>query len=181
MLSLPERVGSPLSINALREDLQVSHKTAAAWLDALVRLYAIFRLSPLGSPRIRAVKKEQKRYHLDWSIVPEDGPRFENLTACHLLKWANYQQDTEGLGHELRYFRDKDGREVDFVVMEGKNPTLLVECKWGDAEIDKNLKYLKTKFPEAQAWQISATGKKDYLSPVGIRVSAALILLGQLV
>ena len=30
MLSLPERVGSPLSVNALREDLQVSHKTANA-------------------------------------------------------------------------------------------------------------------------------------------------------
>ena len=30
MLSLPERVGSPLSVNALREDLHVSHKTANA-------------------------------------------------------------------------------------------------------------------------------------------------------
>ncbi len=32
MLRLPELVGSPLSINALREDLHVSHKTAAGWL-----------------------------------------------------------------------------------------------------------------------------------------------------
>jgi predicted AAA+ superfamily ATPase len=181
MLSLPERVGSPLSINALREDLRVSHKTAAAWLDAMVRLYAIFRLSPFGSPLIRAVKKEQKHYHLDWSIIPESGPRFENLTACHLLKWVHFQQDTEGLDYELRYFRDKDGREVDFVVLEKKIPILLVECKWSDSEIDKSLKYLKTKFPSAEAWQISATGKKDYLSPDGIRVSPALNLLSRFV
>ena len=63
MLRLPELVGSPLSINALREDLRVSHKTAAAWLEVLERLYAIFRLPPFGAPTIRAVKKEQKHYH----------------------------------------------------------------------------------------------------------------------
>ena len=51
MLRLPELVGSPLSINAVREDLQVSHKTVAAWLQAFERLYAIFRLPPFGAPR----------------------------------------------------------------------------------------------------------------------------------
>lgn len=180
MLSLPERVGSPLSINALREDLRVSHKTAASWLGALERLYAIFRLAPFGSPLIRAVKKEQKHYHFDWSIVPADAARFENLVACHLLKWVHFQQDTAGSDRELRYFRDKDGREVDFVVVDGRNPILLVECKWGDAEIDRNLKYLKAKFPKADAWQISATGSKDYVSAEGIRVAPALKLLSEL-
>ena len=61
MLRLPELVGSPLSINALREDLEVSHKTAAAWLDVLERLYAIFRLTPFGAPAIRAVKPDEPR------------------------------------------------------------------------------------------------------------------------
>lgn len=177
MLSLPDRVGSPLSINALREDLQVAHKTAASWLDAMERLFAIFRLSPFGSSLIRAVKKEQKHYHLDWSIVPGDGPRFENLVACHLLKWVHFQQDTEGSDIELRYFRDKDGREVDFVVVDRNTPVLIVECKWGDAEIDRSLKYLKSKFPQAEAWQLSAIGRKDYVSEQGIRVAPALALL----
>lgn len=177
MLSLPDRVGSPLSINALREDLQVAHKTAASWLDAMERLCAIFRLSPFGSPLIRAVKKERKHYHLDWSIVPEDGPRFENLVACHLIKWVHFQQDTAGADLELRYFRDKDGREVDFMVIEGNTPVLIVECKWGDAEIDRSLKYLKAKFPQAAAWQLSAVGRKDYVSGEGIRVAPALALL----
>src|SRR3990170_3812386 len=78
-LRLPELVGSPLSINALREDLQISHKTVDGWLQVLERLYAIFRLSPFGAPRIRAVKKEQKHYHFDWSLVPSEPARFENL------------------------------------------------------------------------------------------------------
>ena len=181
MLSLPERVGSPLSINALREDLQVSHKTASAWLDALERLYAIFRLPPFGAPRLRAVKKGCKLYHFDWTVVPGDGLRFENLVACHLLKWVHHQQDTEGLDLDLRYFRDRNGREVDFVIERRGDPSLLVECKWSDAKPDRSLKYLKARFPKAEAWQISATGVKDYVTPEGIRVAPALVLLSKLV
>jgi predicted AAA+ superfamily ATPase len=180
-LRLPALVGSPLSINALREDLRLSHKTVAGWLNALERLYAIFRLPPFGAPRIRAVKKEQKHYHLDWSIVPSEAARFENLVSSHLLKWVHFEQDARGRDLELRYFRDTDGREVDFVVVEGRQPLLLVECKWGDAEADRSLRYLKVRFPEAEAWQVSAVGRKDYVTPEGIRVAPALGLLRALV
>jgi len=176
-LRLPEMVGSPLSVNALREDLQVSHKTVSGWLAILERLYAVFRLSPFGAPRIRAVKKEQKHYHFDWSLVLSEPARFENLVASHLLKWVHFEQDARGREVELRYFRDTDGREVDFVVVEGRRPLLLVETKWGDAEPDKSLRYLKARFPEAAAWQVSATGRKDFVTPQGIRVAPALELL----
>jgi predicted AAA+ superfamily ATPase len=180
-LRLPELVGSPLSVNALREDLQVSHKTVSEWLKVLERLYAIFRLSPFGAPRIRAVKKEQKHYHFDWSLVPSEPARFENLVASHLLKWVHFEQDARGRDLELRYFRDTDGREVDFVVAEGRRPLLLVEAKWSDAEPDKGLRYLKARFPEADAWQVSAVGRKDFVTPEGIRVAPALALLSTLV
>jgi len=181
LLRLPELVGSPLSINALREDLQVAHKTVANWLAVLERLYALFRLAPFGAPRIRAVKKEQKHYHFDWTVVPGDGPRFENLVAAHLLKWVHWRQDNEGDDVELRYFRDTDGREVDFVVCDGRRPVLLVECKWGDAPVDKGLRYLSRRFPAAETWQISATGRKDYLDAEGIRVAPAAALLARFV
>ena len=181
MLRLPALVGAPLSINALREDLQVSHKAVAAWLNALERLYAIFRLAPLGGPRIRAVTKAQKHYQLDWSLVPDDPQRFENLVACHLLKWVHFQQDTTGRDVELRYFRDTDGREVDFVITESGKPVRLVECKWSDAAVDSSLRYLRSKFPAAEAWQLHATGRKDYQTPEGIRVAPAVRLLAELV
>jgi uncharacterized protein len=181
MLRLPELVGSPLSINALREDLQLSHRTVAKWIQILERLYAVYRLSPFGAPGIRAIRKAQKHYHFDWSVVQDETLRFENLVASHLLKWVHYRQDTEGLDLELRYFRDTDGREVDFVVTERRNPILFIECKWSDSRLDKNLRYLKRRFPEADAWQIPAVGTKDYVTPEGIRVSPALELLKMLV
>lgn len=181
MLRLPELVGSPLSLNALREDLEVSHKTVASWIDILERLFALFRISPFASPAIRAVKKIQKHYHFDWTLVPDPPLRFENLVASHLLKWVHWQQDTQGRDLELRYFRDTDGREVDFVVTERRKPLVLVECKQGDDEPDRGLKYLKARFPDAAAWQISAAGQKDYATPEGIRVSPALPFLRELI
>ncbi|HCU24276.1 MAG TPA: AAA family ATPase [Deltaproteobacteria bacterium] len=181
MLRLPELVGSPLSVNALREDLQVSHKAVSNWLDILERLYAIFRLSPFGSPKIRGVKKEQKHYHYDWSLVEDTAFRFENLVAEHLLKWVHYRQDTRGEEIELVYFRDIDGREVDFVVTQKKRPLWAIECKSNDTELHRGLKYFKERFPACEAWQLTAAGKKDYVSGEGIRVCPARIFLERLV
>jgi predicted AAA+ superfamily ATPase len=180
-MRLPELVGAPLSINAIREDIQVSHKAVSTWLQILERLYAIFRISPFGSPKIRAVKKEQKHYHFDWTLVPDMSFRFENLVASALLKWVHFQQDTLGEDVDLYYFRDINGREVDFVVVSGKKPIQLIECKWNDAPISPALKYLKERFPTSEAWQISAVGKKDYIGELGIRVCPAKEFLKSLV
>jgi len=177
MLRLPDLVASPLSVNALREDLQVSHKAVSSWLDIFERLYAIARINPFGGPRIRAVKKERKHYHLDWTLVSAPGPRFENLVAIHLLKYAAFRQDTEGFDMEVRYFRDIDGREVDFVLCQDQEPILFLECKLGDDDLSGGLRYLHAKYPRVPAFQVHLSGVKDYLTPDGIRVCPALTLL----
>jgi hypothetical protein len=181
MLALPDRVGSPLSLDALRSEIEVAHKTIAHWVAILERLYAIFRIAPFGPPRLRALKKMQKHYHLDWTVVREDPARFENLVACHLLKWVHFEQDTAGRDLDLRYFRDKQGREVDFVVLETRRPLLLVECKLGDAPVDPGLRILRQKFPDCEAWQVSARGRKDYVTEDRIRVAPALEFLRRLI
>jgi predicted AAA+ superfamily ATPase len=180
-MQLPERVGSPLSINALAEEIQVSHKTVSRWMSALERLHAVFRLAPFGAPRMRAVKKAAKHYHMDWTLVDDEAARFENLVACHLLKWVHHEQDVKGRDLELRYYRDRDGREVDFVVTDKRSPVLIVECKLSDSGVDRGLHYLKSRFNKCDAWQISARGRRDHLTPDGIRVAPAVELLAQLV
>ena len=181
MTRLPESVGSPLSINGIAEQLQVSHKTTAKWLAILERLYAIFTVLPFGAPRIKAVKKARKHYHFDWSLVEEPALRFENLVACHLLKWVHFREDTEGYRTELRYFRDIEGREVDFVALENGKPTLFVECKISDRDVSPALRYLKERFPRTDAWQVSIDGRRNYVSREGIRVAPALDLLATLI
>ena len=101
--------------------------------------------------------------------------------ACHLLKWVHHQQDTQGRDLELRFFRDVDGREVDFVVLEDRRPIQFVECKLADRDIDRGLRYLKTRFPGAEALQIAMSGERDFVSAAGIRVIPALDYLRRLV
>jgi hypothetical protein len=139
--ALPERVGSPLSIKSLREDLDVDHKTAERWVTILENLYVCFRISPFGAKRIRAVKKERKLYLWDWSMVPEQGPRFENMVAAQLLKYCHMQEDIEGYRMELRFLRDTDRREVDFVVIKDKKPLFAVECKTGEKSVSPAIRY----------------------------------------
>ena len=98
---LSERVGGVLSINALREDLQVDHKTVAAWIVALERLQVVFRVPPYSRSLSRMLHKGNKLYFWDWSEAPAGGPRFENLVAVHLLKLCHWLQDVEGLRVEL--------------------------------------------------------------------------------
>jgi predicted AAA+ superfamily ATPase len=181
MLALPDRVGSPLSRNSLREDLGLNHQTVTRWLDIFERLYAIFRVAPFGAPRLRAVKKEQKHYHTDWSVVREEGPRFENLVAAHMLKWVHFELDAAGRELELRYFRDVDGREVDFVVVERRAPIMMVEVKLAAESASPALRYLKQRFPECDAYQVHLRGQRESVTVDRIHLWSAARFLSTLV
>ena len=138
---LPGRVGSPLSIKSLSEDIQVDHKTIGRWLVTLESMYVCFRIAPFGTPKIRAVKKEQKLYLWDWSTIEDPGARWENMVASQLLKYCHWLEDSEGETMELRFIRDVDRREVDFVVLKDKRPIFAVECKTGEKAVGKSVHY----------------------------------------
>jgi hypothetical protein len=151
---LPTKVGAPLSIKSLREDLQVDHKTVERWLQILENLYVCFRVAPYGPPKVRAVKKERKLYLWDWSGVQDAGPRFENLVASQLLKYCHWVEDTEGYSMELRYLRDTDKREVDFVVLRGRKPLFAVECEVGEKAVGAATRYFEARTPIPRFFQV---------------------------
>ncbi len=152
--SLPVRVGSPLSLNALSEDLSVSHQSVAHWLNLLEALYVVFRVSPYTRSLIRSVKKEQKLYFWDWSEIPEKGFRFENLVASHLLKYCHYHGDNTGRRLTLQYLRDTSRREVDFIVTEKSKPLFAVECKWHQRELSPHLSYFQKRLKIPACFQV---------------------------
>ena len=158
---LPNRVGSPLSVRSLKDLLGVAHDTIERWISILERVYICFRIPPFGSPRIRAVKKEQKLYLLDWSQVPGDGERFENFVACQLLKYCHFLEDTEGFKMELRFLRDTDKREIDFVVLKDNNPLFAVECKYGEKSMNPAAHYFRERTLINKFYQVHL-GQKDY-------------------
>lgn len=134
---LPNRIGSILSINSLKEDLSVSHGTVKAWLESLIRLYLIFSLSPWQRKVHKSIKKEKKYYLYDWSYIQEEnkGGRFENMVAVGLHRLCNMLREN-GLGpYELFFVRDLAKREVDFLIAKGHVPAVLIETKTDDLKI----------------------------------------------
>jgi hypothetical protein len=155
VLLLPERVGSPLSLNALALHLGVAFNTVKAWLEALARLYFCFQLRPWAGRLSRTLRREEKLYLFDSTSIPDPGPRFENVVALHLRKLTDFWTDL-GLGDfDLWYVRDKEKREVDFLVTEGRRPWLLVEAKLSDATPAPALRYFQQRLqPAAGALQV---------------------------
>jgi predicted AAA+ superfamily ATPase len=159
---LPSRVGSVLSIKSLQEDLEVSPNTVSRWIEVLELVYYCYRILPYGPPKIRAVKKANKLYLWDWAQVDDVGARFENFVAGQLLKYCHFLEDTEGHKMELRYLRDVDLREIDFVVIKNKKPLFAVECKTGEKNISKSIYYYRDRTDIPKFYQVHL-GDKDYV------------------
>jgi len=156
MLLLPSRVGSPLSINSLREDLQISYNTVKNWLEAFQKLYISFHLKSYTGSLGRSIQKEQKLYLWDWSQISDPGARFENLVAGHLWKAVHLWRDNGYGDYELWFLRDRDRREVDFCITKDNKPFLLVEAKLSDTIPAEPLDYFSNRL-KTRAVQIVAT------------------------
>ncbi len=176
---LPERVAAPLSINALREDLEVSHRALTRWMEILDRLYYSYRIRPFASSRARTLRKMPKAYLWDWTLVASAGPRFENLVASHLLKLCHRLVDQEGFQVELHYIRDREGREVDFLVTYQGAPWFAVEAKTSQTRIDPNLLHFKERLGIPHAYQVVLNGERDFIEK-GVRCLPAARFLDAL-
>ena len=65
---------------------------------------------------------------------------------------------------ELRFLRDTDGREIDFVVLKEKKPIFAVECKTGEKQLSKNIAYFKERTPIPAFYQVHL-GTKHFGDP----------------
>ncbi len=153
---LPERVGSLLSINALREDLSKNHATVKSWLEVLDILYFTFLVKPYSKRLRRMVKAEPKLYLYDILRIHSNnkGKRLENLTALHLLKACHYWTDLAYGEFDLHFARTKDGLEIDFLIVRDGNPWIAVECKSGEKTPSRALVALSERLKVQHRFQL---------------------------
>jgi uncharacterized protein len=156
---LPERIGSPLSVNALREDLGVAFDTAKSWLAILERLYYLFELRPFAGKLARTLRREGKVYLYDYTELEDPGTRFENMVALHLRKLVDAWNDYGHGDFALWYVRDKERREVDFVITDRRRPYMLVETKLTDDQVSPSLRYFRERLSPRHAIQVVRRGK----------------------
>jgi hypothetical protein len=171
---LRQRVGGLITLSNIATDLQISPKTAKAWLEVLERMYLLFAVRPYTRSLPRAVLKPPKVYFFDNAdVLAGEGEKFENLVATSLLKRLHFLEDRDGYRYELRYLRDKEGREIDFVIIKENHVEELIEAKWSDDKISKSLLYYAERLKPEKATQITAHLRRPY-SQGRIRVTDPL-------
>jgi len=160
---LRHRVGGLITISNLASDLQISPKTAKAWLEVLERMYLLFSVRSYTKSLPRAVLKPPKVYFFDnGDVLGDEGQHFENLVASSLLKRLHLLEDRDGYRYELRYIRDKEGREVDFAVIKEGRLIELIEVKYSDENISKHLVYYAERLKPEKVTQIVAKLRRPY-------------------
>jgi len=142
---LPSKIGSPLSVPSLAEDLKVSYNTTRSLLDILERFYLVFSVPTWTGKIARAIQKEKKYYLWDYPRINDEAAKFENMVACELWRATTLWTDL-GLGnYSLHFIKDKEKREVDFLIVKNNKPFLLVEAKISEKQPGKALIAFQTK------------------------------------
>ena len=154
MQLLAERNAQQLVYSSLAREIQVSVDTVKRWVGLLARLHYGFMVRPWFTNVAKALRKEPKWFQRDWSGVADDGPRAETLVACHLLKAVEGWTDLGFGDFELRYLRDKQKREVDFLVVKDRKPWFLVEVKLSETNLSPFLAHFQAQTKAAHAFQL---------------------------
>ena len=143
-----------LVFSNLAKQVRVAADTVRRWVAALCDFHFGFTVRPWFENVSRSLRKEPKWYLRDWAAIKDEGSRAETFVACHLLKAVEGWTDL-GLGvFDLGYLRDKEQREVDFLVVRDGKPWFLAEVKHRDGSLSPALKRFQDQLQAPFAFQV---------------------------
>jgi predicted AAA+ superfamily ATPase len=158
---LAVRSGHQLIYSNLARDIQVGVETVKRWCDTLSSLHHGFLLKPWFTNVTRSLRKEPKWFLRDWAGIEDRGDRAETFIACHLLKAVEGWNDLGFGSFQLAYLRDKEKREVDFIVIRDGQPWFLAEVKHARESISESLRHFQNQTKAPFAFQVVI--ESDYI------------------
>jgi len=157
--------GGLLEVSSLAKHTGVSRPSIMSWLEVLQVTHLVHLLRPFAQGGRREILAQQKAYGFDTGFV------------CHARGWDSLRdQDRGGLWEhlvldellalpvpDLRFWRDKQQREVDFVVPRGRGAPDAIECKWSpDAFEVRGLKAFREHYPGGRNFVVSPGILRSY-------------------
>jgi hypothetical protein len=124
--------GGMLDVTKLAAESQISRPTVANWLEVYQTTHVVHLLRPFSAGGRREIVAQPKVFGFDTGLV------------CHARGWDHLRTEDCGLLWEhlaldaliaagvpkIHFWRDKQQREVDFVVPRGRDAVDAIECKW---------------------------------------------------
>lgn len=159
---LRRKVGTSVSYKSIAEDVEISPHTVKKYIEVLEAIYVVFRVTPYSKNIARSLLKEPKIYFYDTGLVEGDeGAIFENFVANALLKYAFGKIDYQAELYELKYFRTKEGKEIDFVLALDNKVETVIEVKVSDKDINPHLLWMQEKY-QFKAIQLVKHLRQEY-------------------
>jgi predicted AAA+ superfamily ATPase len=151
--------------------LGISRPTVESHLSALEITQALTLARPFHGGGQAEIVRQPKAYAFDTGFVsfargwdplrPED----KGLLWEHLVVEA-FQ--TLWPGEPVRYWRDKAGREVDFVRPRGRETVDAFECKWGAGSFEPDaLKVFRQHYPKGRNYLLIPSATTPYAKSAG--------------
>lgn len=163
--------GGQLEVARTATALGITRPTVENHLSALEITNAVTLVRPFHGGGQGEIVKMPKVYGFDTGFVsfvrgwdplrPEDyGHLWEHLVLEHLQ--AAFP-DTR-----IRYWRDKGGREIDFVLARNRDEIDAIECKWDPTAFDPSaLRTFRASYPQGRNYLLTPSGVPPYIRNYG--------------
>ena len=158
--------GGLLEVSGIARSIGITRPTVESHLNALEITNAITLVRPYHGNGQNEITKMPKLYAFDtgfvsyvrgWDPLRQDdlGQLWEHLVLEQLQ--ASFPNKT------IRYWRDKSGREVDFVIEHRRDEVDAIECKWNPAAFDAGaLETFRKYYPNGRNYLVSPSGDPGF-------------------
>jgi hypothetical protein len=162
--------GGMVDYTALSRECDISRPTVKAHLEAMSAAYAVYALPPFHGGGRRELVRRPKVYGFDTGFVAFARGWQEIREEDRGILWEHLVLDTLRAatgGEGLYYWRDKSGREVDFVVRRGGRVDT-VECKINPDRFEPNsLTAFRALYPRGRNYLVCPHVVEPYSRRVG--------------
>lgn len=138
---------------------EVSRTTIANYLAVLESTFVVYVIRPFSTHRQAEIVSAPKVYAFDTGFV------------CYYRGWIELRQSDRGVlwehfilnelmarlqSREIRYWRDKRGHEVDFVVLSKRKGIIAIECKWESSSfVPSGLSAFRRQYPQGENFVVT--------------------------
>ncbi len=162
-------------------DCEASRQTITNYLSVLEETFVAHVLRPFHTRKSSEIVSSPKVYAFDTGFTAYWRGWYELRREDMGLLWEHFvlnELNSILQGREIRYWRDKQGHEIDFVIPRSGTAPLAIECKWSVKAFDPaNLQLFRKRYPDGEnlivCADVSAAYKRNFdglevcFSPVG--------------
>jgi hypothetical protein len=157
--------GGMLDVTKLAAESQISRPTVTNWLEVYQTTHVVHLVRPFAAGGRREIVAQPKVFGFDTGLV------------CHARGWDNLRTEDCGVLWEhlvldtliaagapkIHFWRDKQQREVDFVVPRGRDAVDAIECKWKpDAFETRGLAAFRVLYPKGKNYVVCPLSGPGY-------------------